>query len=177
MKKLIVMAVLVCLGMISYSEGECKWISDPSVYERKEIALVVANKLTDKIYCDQDGNKMVYETGEKWNKAVQIGLAYKCLDDCKNSDEIEAEFLDDINKILPDNISGSDSVMQPIYYNFRLYLILFEDAKPYMYLKSTLVVKYNLWMDFYNAEIRDLAPKLADDLEKEGYFYTEDVIY
>ena len=46
-----------------------------------------------------------------------------------------------------------------------------------MYLKSTLVVKYNLWMDFYNAEIRDLAPKLADDLEKEGYFSTKDVIY
>ena len=176
MKKLIVMVVLVCLGMISYSEGECKWISDPSVYERKEIALVVANKLTDKIYCDQDGNKMVYETGEKWNKAVQIGLAYKCLDDCKNSDEIEAEFLDDINKILPDNISGSDSVMQPTYYNFRLYLI-FEDGETYMYLKSTADTKDNSWTDYYNAEIRDLAPKLADDLEKEGYFSTEDVIY
>jgi hypothetical protein len=123
MKKLIVMVVLVCLGMISYSEGECKWISDPSVYERKEIALVVANKLTDKIYCDEDGDRMVYETGDQWNKELEIGLAYNCSEDCKNSDEIETEFTNDVNKILPNNISGSDIIMKPRYYNFRLYLI------------------------------------------------------
>ena len=176
MKKLIVMAVLVCLGMISYSEGECKWISDPSVYERKEIALVVANKLTDKIYCDEDGDRMVYETGDQWNKELEIGLAYNCSEDCKNSDEIETEFTKDVNKLLPNNISGSDIIMKPRYYNFRLYVI-FEDGESYMHLKSTADTKDNSWTDYYNSEIRDLDPELADVLEKEGYFYTEDVIY
>ena len=177
MKKLIVMVVLVCLGMISYSEGECKWISDPSVYERKEIALVVANKLTDKIYCDEDGDKMVYETGDQWNKELEIGLVYDCSEGCKNSDEVESKFTNDINKILPNNISGSDSIMKPRYYNFRLYLILIKDREPYMYLKSTLDIKDNLWTDYYNAELKDLEPELADDLDKEGYFSTDDVIY
>ena len=176
MKKLIVMVVLVCLGMISYSEGECKWISDPSVYERKEIALVVANKLTDKIYCDEDGDRMVYETGNQWNKELEIGLVYDCSEGCKNSDEVESKFTNDINKILPNNISGSDSIMQPRYYNFRLYVI-FEDGESYMHLKSTADTKDNSWTDYYNSEIRDLDPELADYLEKEGYFYTEDVIY
>ena len=174
MKKLIVMVVLVCLGMISYSEGECKWISDPSVYERKEIALVVANKLTDKIYCDEDGDRMVYETGDQWNKELEIGLAYNAGDD--SFYEIETKFTNDINKILPNNISGSDIIMKPRYYNFRLYVI-FEDGESYMHLKSTADTKDNSWTDYYNAEIRDLAPKLADDLEKEGYFSAEDVIY
>ena len=174
MKKLIVMVVLVCLGMISYSEGECKWISDPSVYERKEIALVVANKLTDKIYCDEDGDRMVYETGDQWNKELEIGLAYNAGDD--SFYEIETKFTNDINKILPNNISGSDIIMKPRYYNFRLYLI-FEDGETYMYLKSTADTKDNSWTDYYNSEIRDLDPELADVLEKEGYFYTEDVIY
>ena len=174
MKKLIVMVVLVCLGMISYSEGECKWISDPSVYERKEIALVVANKLTDKIYCDEDGDRMVYETGDQWNKELEIGLAYNAGDD--SFYEIETKFTNDINKILPNNISGSDIIMKPRYYNFRLYVI-FEDGESYMHLKSTADTKDNSWTDYYNSEIRDLDPELADYLEKEGYFYTEDVIY
>ena len=174
MKKLIVMVVLVCLGMISYSEEGCKWISDPSVYERKEIALVVANKLTDKIYCDEDGDRMVYETGDQWNKELEIGLAYNAGDD--SFYEIETKFANDINKILPNNISGSDIIMKPRYYNFRLYLI-FEDGETYMYLKSTADTKDNSWTDYYNSEIRDLDPELADYLEKEGYFYTEDVIY
>ena len=174
MKKLIVMVVLVCLGMISYSEGECKWISDPSVYERKEIALVVANKLTDKIYCDEDGDRMVYETGDQWNKELEIGLAYNAGDD--SFYEIETKFANDINKILPNNISGSDIIMKPRYYNFRLYVI-FEDGESYMHLKSTADTKDNSWTDYYNSEIRDLDPELADVLEKEGYFYTEDVIY
>ena len=174
MKKLIVMVVLVCLGMISYSEGECKWISDPSVYERKEIALVVANKLTDKIYCDEDGDRMVYETGDQWNKELEIGLAYNAGDD--SFYEIETKFANDINKILPNNISGSDIIMKPRYYNFRLYVI-FEDGESYMHLKSTADTKDNSWTDYYNSEIRDLDPELADYLEKEGYFYTEDVIY
>ena len=174
MKKLIVMVVLVCLGMISYSEGECKWISDPSVYERKEIALVVANKLTDKIYCDEDGDRMVYETGDQWNKELEIGLAYDAGDD--SFYEIETKFTNDINKILPNNISGSDIIMKPRYYNFRLYVI-FEDGESYMHLKSTADTKDNSWTDYYNSEIRDLDPELADVLEKEGYFYTEDVIY
>ncbi|MFZ1420158.1 MAG: hypothetical protein WAR82_06300 [Leptotrichiaceae bacterium] len=174
MKKLIVMVVLVCLGMISYSEGECKWISDPSVYERKEIALVVANKLTDKIYCDEDGDRMVYETGDQWNKELEIGLAYNAGDD--SFYEIETKFTNDINKILPNNISGSDIIMKPRYYNFRLYVI-FEDGESYMHLKSTADTKDNSWTDYYNSEIRDLDPELADVLEKEGYFYTEDVIY
>ena len=174
MKKLIVMVVLVCLGMISYSEGECKWISDPSVYERKEIALVVANKLTDKIYCDEDGDRMVYETGDQWNKELEIGLAYNAGVD--SFYEIETKFTNDINKILPNNISGSDIIMKPRYYNFRLYVI-FEDGESYMHLKSTADTKDNSWTDYYNSEIRDLDPELADVLEKEGYFYTEDVIY
>ena len=174
MKKLIVMVVLVCLGMISYSEGECKWISDQSVYERKEIALVVANKLTDKIYCDEDGDRMVYETGDQWNKELEIGLAYNAGDD--SFYEIETKFTNDINKILPNNISGSDIIMKPRYYNFRLYVI-FEDGESYMHLKSTADTKDNSWTDYYNSEIRDLDPELADVLEKEGYFYTEDVIY
>ena len=174
MKKLIVMVVLVCLGMISYSEGGCKWISDPSVYERKEIALVVANKLTDKIYCDEDGDRMVYETGDQWNKELEIGLAYNAGDD--SFYEIETKFANDINKILPNNISGSDIIMKPRYYNFRLYVI-FEDGESYMHLKSTADTKDNSWTDYYNSEIRDLDPELADYLEKEGYFYTEDVIY
>ena len=174
MKKLIVMVVLVCLGMISYSEGECKWISDPSVYERKEIALVVANKLTDKIYCDEDGDRMVYETGDQWNKELEIGLAYNAGDD--SFYEIETKFTNDINKILPNNISGSDIIMKPRYYNFRLYVI-FEDGESYMHLKSTADTKDNSWTDYYNSEIRDLDTELADVLEKEGYFYTEDVIY
>ena len=174
MKKLIVMVVLVCLGMISYSEGECKWISDPSVYERKEIALVVANKLTDKIYCDEDGDRMVYETGDQWNKELEIGLAYNAGDD--SFYEIETKFANDINKILPNNISGSDIIMKPRYYNFRLYVI-FEDGESYMHLKSTADTKDNSWTDYYNSEVRDLDPELADVLEKEGYFYTEDVIY
>ena len=46
-----------------------------------------------------------------------------------------------------------------------------------MYLKSTADTKDNSWTDYYNSEIRDLDPELADVLEKEGYFYTEDVIY
>ena len=174
MKKLIVMVVLVCLGMISYSEGECKWISDPSVYERKEIALVVANKLTDKIYCDEDGDRMVYETGDQWNKELEIGLAYNAGDD--SFYEIETKFTNDINKILPNNISGSDIIMKPRYYNFRLYVI-FEDGESYMHLKSTADTKDNSWTDYYNSEIRDLDPELADVLEKEGYFSTKDVIY
>jgi hypothetical protein len=174
MKKLIVMVVLVCLGMISYSEEGCKWISDPSVYERKEIALVVANKLTDKIYCDEDGDRMVYETGDQWNKELEIGLAYNAGDD--SFYEIETKFANDINKILPNNISGSDIIMKPRYYNFRLYVI-FEDGESYMHLKSTADTKDNSWTDYYNSEIRDLDPELADYLEKEGYFYTEDVIY
>ena len=174
MKKLIVMVVLVCLGMISYSEGECKWISDPSVYERKEIALVVANKLTDKIYCDEDVDRMVYETGDQWNKELEIGLAYNAGDD--SFYEIETKFTNDINKILPNNISGSDIIMKPRYYNFRLYVI-FEDGESYMHLKSTADTKDNSWTDYYNSEIRDLDTELADVLEKEGYFYTEDVIY
>ena len=174
MKKLIVMVVLVCLGMISYSEEGCKWISDPSVYERKEIALVVANKLTDKIYCDEDGDRMVYETGDQWNKELEIGLAYNAGDD--SFYEIETKFTNDINKILPNNISGSDIIMKPRYYNFRLYVI-FEDGESYMHLKSTADTKDNSWTDYYNSEIRDLDPELADYLEKEGYFYTEDVIY
>ena len=174
MKKLIVMVVLVCLGMISYSEEGCNWISDPSVYERKEIALVVANKLTDKIYCDEDGDRMVYETGDQWNKELEIGLAYNAGDD--SFYEIETKFANDINKILPNNISGSDIIMKPRYYNFRLYVI-FEDGESYMHLKSTADTKDNSWTDYYNSEIRDLDPELADYLEKEGYFYTEDVIY
>ena len=174
MKKLIVMVVLVCLGMISYSEEGCKWISDPSVYERKEIALVVANKLTDKIYCDEDGDRMVYETGDQWNKELEIGSAYNAGDD--SFYEIETKFANDINKILPNNISGSDIIMKPRYYNFRLYVI-FEDGESYMHLKSTADTKDNSWTDYYNSEIRDLDPELADYLEKEGYFYTEDVIY
>ena len=174
MKKLIVMVVLVCLGMISYSEEGCNWISDPSVYERKEIALVVANKLTDKIYCDEDGDRMVYETGDQWNKELEIGLAYNAGDD--SFYEIETKFTNDINKILPNNISGSDIIMKPRYYNFRLYVI-FEDGESYMHLKSTADTKDNSWTDYYNSEIRDLDPELADYLEKEGYFYTEDVIY
>ena len=169
MKKLIVMVVLVCLGMISYSEGECKWITDPSVYERKEIALVVANKLTDKIYCDEDGDKMVYETGDQWNKELEIGLVYNRGEDF-NFSKMDEEFTNDINKLLPNNINGSDIIMKPRYYNFRLYL-KYDDGELYMFSKVTLDTKEDSWTEYLNSGLKDL------DTDGEETFYTDDVIY
>ena len=77
MKKIIFLLSLVVCG-INFS-ATCKWISDkPTYYEKKMIELIKSNKLENKIYCDLENDKMVYQVINKDGNSenLEIGLIY-----------------------------------------------------------------------------------------------------
>ena len=64
MKKIVFLLSLAICG-INFSAA-CKWISDkPTYYEKKMIELIKKKKLENRVYCDSDNDRMVYQTVNK----------------------------------------------------------------------------------------------------------------
>ena len=77
MKKIIFLLSLAVCG-INFS-ATCKWISDkPTYYEKKMIELIESKKMANKIYCDLENDRMVYQTMNKdgYSENFEIGLIY-----------------------------------------------------------------------------------------------------
>ena len=76
MKKILLLLFL--MSWLSFSET-CNWISDrPTLYEKMLIDLVKEKKMTDKIYCDIDNEKMIYQliNEDGFSDSLEIGLIY-----------------------------------------------------------------------------------------------------
>ena len=113
MKKIVFFLGLVVCG-IDFSET-CKWISDkPTYYEKKMIELIESKKMGNKIYCDLENDKMIYQMLNKdgYSENLEIGLIYNEKEKKDMTYEVLFEYIDkfeeDVKKILPLNLSDRD---------------------------------------------------------------------
>ena len=138
MKKVLFLIFLVG-GTIAFSSN-CNWYENNTGYANKMVELVKTAKLTDKIYCDIEKNKMVYETVDKENvSSLEIGLVYNKGGSKADLTYIEiANYIDkfenDINKLYPwKNLTELEYSNSPEYYKYRMYIIVQK-------------IKKNLWL-------------------------------
>ena len=182
MRKIIFLLVILISGF-SFS-GTCNWVSDPDVYVRNEIELIKKYKLENKIYCDNNNDYMVYYLDDDFEE-LEIGFIYNE----KEKKELTVDefikimnnFSKNIDKIRPANLTTSERLNAPKYYNYRLYIYdpdeEFDDI--YMFLKATLdtSVSNPNWVKYYNQEYFDKDAEIIEFFKENGIYPTKDEIY
>lgn len=178
MKK-VLLTLLFVLSTYSFS---CSYITDPNIYIRKLIESIKELNYENKVYCDEDGIKMIYYYGNDYED-MEIGLV-KHVENFNNLYEDEViEFtfnlLKDSSKIMKlysqkmrtikntyQNISDL-----PENINVRIYIESEEDV--IMISKSVVSLSDGESAFFFNKELEDV----VSNMELENYYFTDDVIY
>lgn len=183
MRKYVVFIFFIVSSVFLFAEKqECDFEDVPNSYERAIISKIKKNNLEDKIYCDNDDQKMVYTTGggSKLDMAMQIGI-YLDITDPKYKDfnAILKEYSRITNLLIPEYgfSLGFDS---PNAYKYRLYLIFTDDSDEEYYvmtLNSVYHLTDNNWEYFLNVNLK--GNEFYDGFmeENDNIFYTRDVIY
>lgn len=179
MKK--ILTLLFLISGLSFS-NTCKWVSDPDTATQKYISVIKKYNLTDKIYCDDEGDLMTYWTGDEDEgelEYIEIGFN---LDDIDIDSTPYKEFINLYEKFAP-TLKVFDEVKllndeKPDYVAFRTYVrdsktnervMLFKLEKDMETGKNTL---------YYNSEFFENSKEFIDYANKLDNFYpTDDVIY
>lgn len=170
-------------SVISFTET-CNWVSDPDIFVRKQIEIIRKNNLESKVYCDVEDTLMVYYLDNDFEE-LEIGLLYNKKEKKELTvDEfikISNNFFKELNKIRPVNLTNSERVDAPKYYNYRLYIYNPDEKEGdiYMFLKATLdtsVTSPN-WSKYYNKEFFEKDSEMIEFFKKNGIYPTEDIVY
>ena len=186
MKKIVFLLSLAICG-INFSAA-CKWISDkPTYYEKKMIELIKKKKLENRVYCDSDNDRMVYQTVNKneYSENFEIGLIYNEKEKKTMTYEILFDYIDkfeeDVRKILPLNLNDRDYDFAPKNYNYRMYVYFPDTKDTHMVIKKVLDMHETEWYSFYSNEFFSKEDNYENDIRKvfeENETYpTNDIIY
>lgn len=186
MKKIVFFLGLVVCG-INLSET-CKWISDkPTYYEKKMIELIESKKMGNKIYCDLENDKMIYQmlNKDRYSENLEIGLIYNEKEKKQVTYEVLFEYIDkfeeDVKKILPLNLSDRDYDFAPKNYNYRMYIYFPDSKNRYMIVKDVLDLRELEFYSFYNNNFFLKEDSYENDIrkwfEENDIYPTEDIIY
>ena len=186
MKKIVFLLSLAICG-INFS-AECKWISDkPTYYEKKMIELIKKKKLENRVYCDSDNDRMVYQTVNKneYSENFEIGLIYNEKEKKTMTYEILFDYIDkfeeDVRKILPLNLNDRDYDFAPKNYNYRMYIYFPDTKDTHMVIKKVLDMHETEWYSFYSNEFFSKEDNYENDIRKvfeENETYpTDDIVY
>ena len=172
MKKNFIFIFFIVLSVFSFAEKqECDFEDVPNSYERTIISRIKKNNLMDKIYCDNDNQKMVYTTGggSNFNMAMQIGIY---IDTSKmkdaNFNAVWKEYTRIIKLLTPDYEFSMGTDYTNTDTNEKYYMMLFN-------------IVYNLtdneWEYFLNVNLKE--DEFYDEFmrQNDNFFYTKDVLY
>ena len=167
MKKIIFLLSMVICG-IDFSAA-CKWISNkPTYYEKKMIELIESKKLGNRIYCDSENDKMVYQM---LNKDGHSELLFDYID----------KFERDVKKLLPLNLNDRDYDFAPRNYNYRMYIYFPDSKDTYMVMKKVVDLRELEFYSFYSEEFFLKEDSHENEIRKifeENETYpTNDIIY
>ena len=186
MRKVLFLIFLV-VGTIVFSSN-CNWYENNTGYANKMVELVKTAKLTNKIYCDIEKNKMVYETVDKENvSSLEIGLVYNKGGSKVDLTYIEiADYIDkfenDINKLYPwKNLTELEYSNSPEYYKYRMYIYSPENKEEFM---AYLIVYDTIngeWKRFYSKDFWNKNDEndagMIEVMEEMGTKATDDIAY
>ena len=186
MKKIVFFLGLVVCG-INFSET-CKWISDkPTYYEKKMIELIESKKMANKIYCDLENDRMVYQTMNKdgYSENFEIGLIYNKKEKKTMTYELLFDYIDkferDVKKLLPLNLNDRDYDFAPRNYNYRMYIYFPDSKDTYMVMKKVVDLQELEFYSFYSEEFFLKEDSYENDIrkifEKNDTYPTEDIMY
>ena len=171
MKKILTLAFLA-IGATTFS-ASCDWFKENTEYADKMVELVKKERLTNKVYCDTDQKKMVYETvdNDTNEKYIEIGLSYN--KNKKNSFTYEdilnsfVEFEKDVDKLYPwVNLTKLEYQNAPRYYNYRMYVYFPDTKDTHMVIKKVLDMHETEWYSFYSNEFFSKEDNYENDIRK-----------
>ena len=185
MKKFLFLVFLM-IETIGFSVN-CNWYTGNTESASKMVELVKNTKLTDKIYCDVEKNKMVYETEDKNNDSfMEVGLIYNKWSK-KELTYIEiANYLDefekDVIKLYPwKNLTELEYSNSPEYYKYRMYIYSPENKDEFMIYMILYDTINGVWKRFYSKDFwnknDENAIEMIEIMEKEGARATDDIVY
>ena len=191
MRKVLFLIFLV-VGTIGFSSN-CNWYENNTGYVNKMVELVKTAKLTNKIYCDIEKNKMVYETVDKENViSLEIGLVYNKGGSKVDLTYIEiADYMDkfenDIKKLYPwKNLTELEYSNSPEYYKYRMYVAMNvanrlenkEEFMAYLIVYDTINGEWKRFYskDFWNKNDENDAG-MIEIMEEVGAKTTDDIAY
>lgn len=186
MKKIFLLLFL--MSGLSFSET-CNWISDrPTLYEKMLINLVKEKKMTDKIYCDTDNERMIYQliNEDGFSDSLEIGLIYN-KKERKNLTYKEilnyiVQFDEDVSKLdIIKNLSDREYDFSPKLYNYRMYIYFPEVDDIFMVMKNTMDLEKGKWEFYYSTDFFSKSDEndieMIKFLEEENVNPTDDIIY
>lgn len=185
MKKFLFLLFLM-IEAIGFSVN-CNWYTGNTESASKMVELVKNTKLTDKIYCDVEKNKMVYETEDKNNDSfMEVGLIYN-KGSKKGLTYIEiANYLDDFEKdvikLYPwKNLTELEYSNSPEYYKYRMYIYSPENKDEFMIYMILYDTINGVWKRFYSKDFwnknDENAVEMIEIMEKVGARATDDIVY
>ena len=186
MKKIIFLLSMARCG-INFSAA-CKWISNkPTYYEKKMIELIESKKLGNRIYCDSENDKMVYQMLNKdgHSENIEIGLVYNEKEKKTMTYELLFDYIDkferDVKKLLPLNLNDRDYDFAPRNYNYRMYIYFPDSKDTYMVMKKVVDLRELEFYSFYSEEFFLKEDSHENEIRKifeENETYpTNDIIY
>lgn len=175
MKKLFLFLMVFSYGF------SCQFMSDPDIYQRKMIDTIKELKFQEKIYCDEDDEKMVYYFDS--SDFLQVGLVY-------NSEDIEKKSVKELSEMF--KIFASDS--QKIYNLFskkfnstKASSIDIDGVEIRMYIETPeeYIMFSKIVLDFeavdasgyINSDYKSLIKDNFSGLLKMQIYYTDDILY
>lgn len=186
MKK-ILMLMFLAIGVTTFS-ANCEWFKENTGYADKMVELVKKERLTNKIYCDTEEKKMVYETvDDNTNeKYIEIGLIYnqnkKKEFTYENILDFLEEFEKDVDKLYPwKNLTKLEYENSPKHYNYRMYVYNSETKTEYMTFLITYDASTGTWKKYYSNEFwsedDENEKEIIKILTENGLKETNDIIY
>ncbi|WP_369715422.1 hypothetical protein [Leptotrichia alba] len=184
MKK-ILMLIFLIIGITTFSDS-CDWFKENTEYANKMAELIKKARLVNKIYCDTEEKKMVYETvDDNTNeKYIEVGLIYN-----KNKGftyqnilNFFEEFEKDVDKLYPwKNLTKLEYENSPKYYNYRMYVYNPETKNEYMTFLITYDASKGTWNKYYSNEFwsgeDENEKKIITILQENGLKETDDIVY
>ena len=186
MKKILLLLFL--MSGLSFSET-CNWISDrPTLYEKMMIDLVKEKKMTDKIYCDTDNERMIYQliNEDGFSDSLEIGLIYNKKErkilTYKEILNYMAQFDEDVSKLdIIKKLSDREYDFSPKLYNYRMYIYFPEVDDIFMVMKNTMDLEKEKWEFYYSTDFFSKSDEndieIINFLEEENVNPTDDIIY
>jgi len=151
------------------------------------IELIKKKKLENRVYCDSDNDRMVYQTVNKneYSENFEIGLIYNEKEKKTMTYEILFDYIDkfeeDVRKILPLNLNDRDYDFAPKNYNYRMYVYFPDTKDTHMVIKKVLDMHETEWYSFYSNEFFSKEDNYENDIRKvfeENETYpTDDIVY
>ena len=186
MKKILFLVFLM-IEAIGFSVN-CNWYTGNTESASKMVELVKNTKLTDKIYCDVEKNKMVYETVDKENvSSLEIGLVYNKGGSKADLTYIEiADYIDkfenDVNKLYPwKNLTELEYSNSPEYYKYRMYIYSPENKDEFMIYMILYDTINGVWKRFYSKDFWNKNDQndagMIEIMEEIGTKATDDIAY